>query len=283
MTRLLVTGASGLLGGCVLRRADAAWNALGTCHSRPGEGLVPLDIRDADAVMRLVREEGVTHVIHAAAIRSPDACLADPDLARAVNVDGSRHLAGAAQAAGAHFLYVSTDYVFPGVEPPYREDDPPDPVNLYGRTKLGGEGAAAAVDRHTVVRIPALYRIDLDDARSYVTELAAAFGRGETLRLDAETVRYYTLADDVADAMLFLLETDAAGVVHLSATERTTKAAFARAVARRLGYGPGVVEDGPRPAAGDERPHDSHLATDRYDALGGPPLRPFGDVLPDLG
>ncbi|MFW5857175.1 MAG: dTDP-4-dehydrorhamnose reductase family protein, partial [Planctomycetota bacterium] len=217
MTRLLVTGASGLLGGCVLRQANDAWQALGTAHRRTREGLVPLDIRNADAVAGLVRTEGVTHIVHCAALRSPDYCIEHPDEAEDVNVDGTRNVAAAARAVGAHLLYVSTDYVFPGTHPPYDEDASPDPINLYGRTKLGGEGAALAVERHTIARIPALYRIDLGDPRSYVTELAGQLAKGNTLRLDAETVRYYTLADEVAAAFLHLLARSVRGVVHLSA------------------------------------------------------------------
>lgn len=274
--KILVTGASGLVGGCVLREFLAAGvDAAGTYGSRPQEGLVPLQITDREAVRSLLLGGGYTHVVHAAAVRSPDECLAHPETAYRVNALAVEYLAETANDADALFCQIGTDFVFSGEHPPYRETDRPDPVNLYGRTKLAGEHAARRAARHLILRIPAQWRADLADSRNVAAQYAERLAAGETLVLDAHTVRYYTLSEDVARAVRFLFEAGETGLFHLSAEQKTTKAAFARKLAEALGFLPDRVQDGPIPATGDVRPFDSHLATDRYAAFGGPA---FSDI-----
>lgn len=281
--RLLITGASGLLGGCLYRQAPSGpWQVEGTAHTRSSRALIPLDLTQHDAVSALVRKGRYDRILHSAALRSPDYCLAHSDEAWAVNSEATAHLARAAAAAGVPLTYISTDYVFPGDKPPYTEVAPPRPINRYGETKLAGEQAVLDHDSNLAVRIPALYRIDLEDEGSFVTQIHRQLKAGETLTHDAETVRYYTCADDVAAAILFLCAREETGIIHLSAGERSTKAGFARAVATRLGIPSGRVQNGPPPTTGDRRPHDSHLAMTRYPGMGGPPLRGLSEVLADL-
>merc|ERR1712155_210146 len=97
---------------------------LGLAHSRPGPGLVQLDLTDL-----------------AAAQRFPDKVEADFEAAKLLNVESSRTIAEACQEAGARMIYISTDYVFPGDHPPYFPDNPARPLNKYGETKLAGEAA----------------------------------------------------------------------------------------------------------------------------------------------
>jgi dTDP-4-dehydrorhamnose reductase len=281
--RLLITGASGLLGGCLLRRAArlAGWEPVGTARTARGN-LVAMPLEEPETVRALITDGGFESVVHCAALRSPEACRAEPDRARAVNAAGSVAVADAARRAGARLLYVSTDYVFDGEDPPYDESAEPQPINLYGETKLAGERAARPVPGGLIVRIPALYRLDLADDRNWVAQLANDLGAGRPLPLDAETARYYTLAEDVAAALLWLLDRGESGIVHLSAEERSTKADFARAVARALGHDPARITDAPPAADGAPRPRDSHLDPARYRALGGPALRGHSEVLPEL-
>jgi dTDP-4-dehydrorhamnose reductase len=277
--KLLITGASGMLGGAFMREADASWHVVGACHRAPCEGLLQLDFTKPDVVSRAVREGGFSHIVHCSAIRDPDYCLAHPEEMELANTGASRMVAEAAQATGAVLCYISSDYVFDGTQPPYRETDAPCPINVYGKSKLAGEDAARSVNEHVILRIPALYRTDLSDAGSVLTKFAGLLADGQTLTLDAETVRYYTLADDVAAAGLFLLDSGFRGVIHVSADESVTKSGFARLAAMALGYGPERVLDGPPPTSGDARPHNSRLDTTLYRSLGGPRMRPPSEAI----
>lgn len=271
-----------MLGREIVRHADATWNAVGACHRTPREDLLQLDFGRPDEVIARIVEGAFTHIVHCAAIRDPDYCLAHPDETEATNVRGSITVATAAQALGATLCYISTDYVFDGTCPPYKEDDTPNPVNLYGRSKLAGERAAATVPNHMMVRIPALYTAALGDKANVLTGLVNRLERGETLQLDSETVRYYTRAEDVAAAVLLLLDIGHQGVIHVSADEATSKAAFARLAATHFGYPSDRVMDTEPPSTGDVRPHNSHLDTTLYRSLPTPSIRPSSKSIQEL-
>ncbi len=269
---VLITGASGLLGTCVRQvLKDAGISFVGLCNSQRGDAsLMPVDLCDPADVKKLFYENAFTHVVHCAAVRSPEACLADPALAYGLNAVAVEYLAREVNASGAWLCHVGTDYVFDGKNPPYREDDRPNPCNLYGRTKLAGEFAARTAERHLVLRIPALYRADPTVPGNVLTAFAAAIRENQLTPQDEETVRYYTLADDVAKAILFALEKELTGVLHVSAEQKTTKADFAQMICRMLGEDESRVKRCPPPATEDERPHDSHLSSEKYKQLGGP-------------
>src|SRR5262245_37861905 len=160
--RLLVTGASGQLGGYLLREsAVAGLDMTAWCHSHPGEvagvTLRPVDLADGGAVASAFREARPDAVIHAAAVSSIAACHRNPGRAERVNVGGTALLAELAAAAGARLVLVSTDLVFDGERGGYREEDAPAPLSVYGRTKVAAEGAALACPRAAAVRCSLLF------------------------------------------------------------------------------------------------------------------------------
>ena len=130
--RVLLTGAGGQLGRELLD-AFEPHTVLGATHKE-------LDVADRDAVMQACATFRPDAVVHAGAWTDVDGCQTDPDRAWAVNALGTRHVAEAARLVGARVCYVSTDYVFDGTsDRPYTEWDEPNPVSVYGRSKLGGE------------------------------------------------------------------------------------------------------------------------------------------------
>jgi dTDP-4-dehydrorhamnose reductase len=160
--RVLVTGAAGMLGGELLRRIPSGVSAVGTdLASAPGVDAAGLDLCDPDALERAWSELGpFDGAIHCAAYTAVDKAEEQPELARRVNVDATRALAEACARHGARLVAVSTDFVFDGAATrPYREDDPPRPLSVYGRTKLDGERAAleALPGAAAIVRTQWLY------------------------------------------------------------------------------------------------------------------------------
>ncbi|MFO0930762.1 MAG: sugar nucleotide-binding protein [Gemmataceae bacterium] len=168
VTRLLVTGASGALGGYLLARlaqlgrAAAAWSGAST-GVRFGVSLRPVDLADLSALERAWHNDAPSVVIHAAAMANVAHCLQAPDRARAVNVAATDRLARLAANAGARLLLVSTDLVFGGDRAPYAETDPPAPLSVYGRTKAEAEQAVLAHPGHAVARVSLLYGPSLTD------------------------------------------------------------------------------------------------------------------------
>jgi dTDP-4-dehydrorhamnose reductase len=148
--KILVTGAGGQVGRELVELCE---------HS--GDDVVAadhaaLDVTDRDAVLQAVLGTVPDVVVNASAWTAVDACESDPDRAHAVNGVGTRNVAEAAARAGAHLMYLSTDYVFDGTkDAPYDEWDTPNPASVYGRSKWAGEKELAAIEGvdATVIRI----------------------------------------------------------------------------------------------------------------------------------
>jgi dTDP-4-dehydrorhamnose reductase len=212
-------------------------------------------------------------VVHAGAWTAVDACEVDPDRAFQVNALGTRHVAEAAARAGAHLVYLSTDYVFDGhADRPYVEWDEPHPLSVYGRSKLGGERECAP--GATVVRTS--WVCGARGANMVKTALRLAAGEGE-LRFVDDQHGSPTFTADLAAAVVTLALDRRPGVFHVTNQGTTTWFGFVQAVLEGAGHDPSRVVpvataalDPPRPAP---RPANSVLdnAALRLDGL---PLLP---------
>lgn len=282
---VLVTGASGLLGSAVvdrLRRDGCAVLALSHAHALPGT--TPVDLL-TPAGLRCVEEARWEALVHCAAVRSPDLCEEQPDLARRLNAELPGRLAALAARRGARMIHISTDYVFDGTRPPYREDDPTGPVNRYGETKRDAEQAVlSAWPSAVVLRIPALYGEPPPPIVSPMVEegWAAALSPDETFQ-DDRLVRVPTHTADVAAVVGFLLGREETGVFHCSASQEATRYDWARAFADVMGLDAAHI----RRRAGDpsrraRRPVNARLDTAKLAATGAPMPQPFAEWLPEI-
>lgn len=195
---VLITGAGGQVGRAlteIVPEPDA--------RSREA-----LDVTDAEAVARAVAGKDV--VVHLAAWTDVDGAELAPSRAEAVNDRATANVVTAARETGARVVYVSTDYVFRGDDPPYSEGDPPDPVNVYGRTKLAGE-------RHLDPRYDLIVRTSwvYGDGRNFLRSIMKAAGGGPITVVDDQRGRP-TFARDLAHALVHLIERDVRGTVHVA-------------------------------------------------------------------
>jgi dTDP-4-dehydrorhamnose reductase len=176
-------------------------------------------------------------------------------------------------------VQISTDYVFAGDgDRPYREDDPVAPKSAYGRTKLRGEELAADARRHLVVRTAWLYG---HGGRNFVEAIRGQIdGGAESLKVVADQRGSPTYCNDLAEAVLDLMEADVDGVVHAVNTGETTWHGFAVAIASLLGKDVEVLQvktgEFPRPAP---RPAYSVLDTSRLSGVLGRSIPPWEDAL----
>jgi dTDP-4-dehydrorhamnose reductase len=246
LPRVLLTGGTGQV-GWELRRALAPF----------AEVVAPpraqLDLRDADALRRAVRESRPAAVVNAAAYTSVDRAETDPATADAINGAAPGVLAAEAARAGALMVHFSTDYVFGGgVGRPWREDDAPDPLNVYGASKLRGEREiAAAGGPHLVFRIGWVYGRHGGNFLRTVLRAAAA---GQPLRVVDDQVGAPTWSRMVAEATAavlagvrggggFRLPAGTEGVYHVPSGGETTWFGFARALLERdPALAPGAAE-----------------------------------------
>jgi dTDP-4-dehydrorhamnose reductase len=196
-----------------------------------------MDLRDADSVRDAIVAAKPEVVMHVAAFTAVDRCETEPELAHAVNAVGTENVAAGARAAGAHVLYVSTDYVFDGSKPdPYVETDTPNPISVYGRTKLAGEQALAATD--TVVRTS--WVVGAYGANMVKTILRLAESNPELSFVDDQR-GHPTFTADLASMMRRLAEARAEGIFHVTNQSAVSWFEFAQAVLSAAGEDPNRV------------------------------------------
>lgn len=267
MPRLLILGRRGQLA----RALSAAPGQFETIHAA---GRAEADLAEPGAAARLIKNWRPDAVINAAAWTAVDDAQTHEADAWAINARGAGEAAQAADAAGARFIHVSTDYVFgAGPGAPFAEDAAPAPVNAYGRTKLAGERAVLeACPGACVVRAAGVFSGGGADFPSAMWRLAHT--RSEVGVVD-DQLTGPTWAGDLAERLIALaLAPDASGVFHCASGPQLSWAAFAAAcfdLAREAGLPyaqvrPITSAQFVRPAA---RPADSRLASTRLEAATG--------------
>ncbi|XP_029439417.1 methionine adenosyltransferase 2 subunit beta isoform X2 [Rhinatrema bivittatum] len=237
--RVLVTGATGLLGRAVYKEfSENNWNAVGYGYSRARPRFEQVNLLDTTAVHDMIQEFQPHLIVHCAAERRPDVVDRQPEAAFQLNVVVSEQLAKEAARVGAFLIYISTDYVFDGTNPPYLENDVPNPLNLYGKLKLEGEKVVLQnYEGAAVVRVPVLYGDVEKLEESAVTILfdKVQFSN-KPANMDHWQQRYPTHVKDVAFVCRQLAErrlhdSSLKGIFHWSGNEQMTKYEIACAMA----------------------------------------------------
>lgn len=268
---VLVVGGSGLVGRNLVEHCTGeGYSVLGTHMSSPTpETSVRVDKTDREAVREMVDDRRPDLVVDTAAFHAVDACETERERAWAINAEGTANVARAAGRVGAHLVYLSTDYVFPGdaTGDGYAESDPVAPVNYYGQTKYAGEQAAKVADEATVLRSSVVYGLA---SSNFLTWALGELRDGERLDIVDDQVSCPTYAPDLARACLRCGERGVTGVYHAAGPASVSRFEFTRTVAETLGYDTDLVtpitsdqlgQDAPRPA-------DSSLDSSRlYDAI----------------
>lgn len=271
--KILVTGAAGMLGSDLVDRLTGRHEVVGVTRNE-------FDILDELQVRAFLIEARPDWVIHSAAFTNVDGCEKEPDKAYRVNGEGPGNVARACWHVGARMAQVSTDYVYDGTKgEPYVEDDPVAPLNVYGRSKLMGEGEVLKVlPDALIVRTSWLFG---RRGPNFVEAILGQVGKRDELTVVDDQVGSPTYTPDLADGIVRLVEAGAPGVVHLS-NEGTcswydyAKKIFELAEVSGISVKPITTEQLGRPAV---RPKYSVLSKERYYSITGHRLRDWKDAL----
>lgn len=217
---ILVTGSGGQLGAALLDLIRG--------HRIAGIKRPEVDIRDAAAVRKAVASFRPDAIVHAAALTKVDYCEDHADDAQDVNVGGTENVVRA--AGGARVVYLSTEYVFDGKSGPYAEDDPPNPLSVYARTKYEGELAARQAKRWTIVRTTVVYTWR-PGSRNFLMQVLD----GKPMRVPNDQISNPTLTENLAGAISELVERGLDGIFNVVGADRVDRHAFALRIARRFG------------------------------------------------
>ena len=272
-TRVLVTGAAGMLGTELVPLFRREFDVT------PAD-VAEFDLRDAAATDAFVAEAKPAVVINCAAYTDVDGAESDPEAAFDVNAGGAGNVAAAAERVGARVVQVSTDYVFDGTgDTPYAETDEPRPLGVYGRSKLAGERKVAeACTDALILRTAWLYG---HAGRNFIEKMLSLASSGRVLRVVDDQVGAPTNVRDLAGAILELIAVEATGVVNATNAGSCSWFEFAREILDLAGHQdipvePVTSEEFPRPAP---RPGYSVLSLERLVSLTGKEPRSWQDAL----
>ncbi len=277
--KILITGASGLLGWSLTTRLDGVGDVTGVGFSSSAGRLLQVDLRDSAALKDLLEEVRPDAVIHGAAYRDPDFCEDHPGEAARLNVGPVRDFC-ALLPESVPLVFVSSDYVFDGGAAPYREEDARDPVNVYGRLKVQAEDLVLERNTGLALRIPLLIGAGPTwESSGFVSKTLAQIQDPTPSSLDHAGVRFPTWIDDVAEAVAHLLNIEASGIYHYSSLAGGTKYDWAQELADLAGLSMEhitPVRDGSTTRAA--RPGDTQLAVEKIRRSGLTRFTPFRRV-----
>ncbi len=235
--KCLVTGCNGLLGQKLMNCAPADAELLGVdLQPEPvvsGAGYQRVDLGEGEQVLAMVRQFRPDWILNAAAFTDVDGAEENKSLCRRVNVTAVEHLVAACLETGARLLHISTDYVFDGRNGPYGEQDPPNPLGYYGRSKWAGECALQHPSLHAVIaRTMVLYGLGQRVRPNFVTWLIAALRKGQSVRIVTDQFGNTTLADELAEALWRMAALECRGLYHVAGSEIVDRYTFAVKIAK---------------------------------------------------
>ena len=221
--RIVITGAKGQLGRAVLQEA------LRRGHDAVGADIDDFDLTDKDATQAYLTATAPDFVIHCAAYTAVDKAESEPELARAVNEFGTRYIAEYCAARDIWMLCVSTDYVFDGSGgKPWEIDDEPNPLSVYGTTKLAGERAVQSLcGKHMIVRTSWVFG---PGGQHFVKTMLRLGGERPSLNIVCDQIGSPTYTVDLAHLLCDMAERPQAGVYHATNAGYCSWAEFAAAI-----------------------------------------------------
>lgn len=224
--KVLITGAGGFL-GLYFKEIFKDHEIIPLTHK-------DINIEEKDTIDKILSLKPDL-VIHPAAIRSPDICEENPDLAWKVNALGTKHIAIACSLLDIPTVYISTDYVFSGDKStPYTEFDYPNPINIYGKTKLWGELFVKEFCRkHFIIRTSYVFG---EYGNNALTQIYESLKEGKELKLTNYHFASCTYAGDLAQKVRELSETKLYGTYHIVNKGVVTRYSFACKVAELSGF-----------------------------------------------
>jgi dTDP-4-dehydrorhamnose reductase len=237
--RILITGASGLLGINLALEAANQYKVFGLVNSRKIKTdaftVLKADLLEPGAVERLLRETYPDWVIHCAALANLEQCEKEPDLAWALNTEVPRNLAFYCRKGGARLLHVSTDAVFDGQAGGYSEDDSPNPLSTYAKTKLNAEYAVADEYPEAIIARVNLFGWSLTGNRSLAEFFFNNLMKGQSMMGFTDVYFSPLLANDLAQLFLSMFENELTGLYHVLSSNHVSKYEFGVQIARKFG------------------------------------------------
>ena len=275
--KLLVTGASGLVGYHLIRLANdrIVYGLSNKHHINFPEAIdVNCDIRDYISLGNLIEDIEPDGIIHLAAISDANYCQQNEKESYEVNVEATKNLAGICSDYNIPFTFSSTDLVFDGQKGNYKEDDAKNPVSIYGEQKATAEDEVLRIYPNScVVRLPLMFGNFEATPSNYLKNFLAQLKRGEKVNLFYDEYRSVCGAKSIASDILQLFEKNS-GIIHLAGPERVSRYDFGLKIAKAFSLDDSLLKSCSQKdiKMSAPRPADVSLDISKALALGFSPL-----------
>ncbi len=248
MAKVLITGASGLLGANLVLDAAQGHQVVAVYHRHPidlaGVEALRADLSRPGVAQRLISAADPDWVVHCAAATNVDACERDPETAFRLNRDMAAYVAEAAWDARARLIHVSTDAVFDGERGGYVEEDDANPATVYGRSKLAGEQAVLQAHPEAAVVRTNIFGWNAQPKRGLAEWFLANLEAGQSCTGFTDVRISPILVNDLGDLMFEMLRRGVGGVFHAGGGECLSKYEMGVRLAKAFGLNPELIRPG---------------------------------------
>jgi dTDP-4-dehydrorhamnose reductase len=280
MKKIFITGGTGLVGRDVsIFLSDRYEVYAGTNEDNikiKNCNIVKQDITDKEKLIKIITEINPDFIIHLAALTDVNLCEQKKELAREINVKGTKNVVIAAEKIGARLIYASTNYIFDGKRGMYKEEDAPNPLNFYALTKLEGEREVLKYPNSVVTRI-CPFGLGTDEKPSFTAKMIKSLS--EQKRVDVFSDQFYSPIStyNYARVLIEILNSNFIGIINITGPERLSRYEFAKKVASAFNLDPSLlnpikIRDLKESA---ERPRDTSLDISKAKSL-------FGNIFLDV-
>ncbi len=267
----LVLGASGLIGRAVVKQLEGKYEWFGTYHKREEPGLIKVDITSVDSLKNIFDKVRPDCVINCANLAGGvDFCESHPGLAEKFHLEANISVGKLCEKYNSKIVLISTDYVFDGKNAPYKEDDVPNPLNVYARLKLEAEKwVINNVAMHLVVRTTNVFGWDPGTITpNYMMSLYRAIKDNKQFKAPSFLWGNPTYVDDLASAIIELCSIKENGVFHAVGSSFISRYDWAMRACKIAGWDESlVIEMKTIPANMVQRPLRSNLDTRKFRSL----------------
>ncbi|MBU1096143.1 MAG: dTDP-4-dehydrorhamnose reductase [Bacteroidetes bacterium] len=236
--RICIVGSNGMLGQRIIEFYSGLKNVELFACSFENESFISdvnylqIDITSQKDVQKLIHQFYPDYIINAAAFTNVDKCESEKELSWKVNVTGVENLVKYGGACDAHLIHISTDYVFDGKNGPYSENDKPNPISSYGRSKLASENILLSNKiKSTIVRTNVLYGPAKHGRPDFVKWVVGSLSDNKEIKIVTDQINNPTFLDDLVQGISKLIEFDKKGLYNIGGAEFLSRYDFTQRIA----------------------------------------------------